>query len=622
QALLALNSEWGVWPQYNSTDVFCDEWEDSSFSRLECNTRGMVTALFVSPDDRSIPNGVVPSAITALSALQKLELPLCAFTGSLEFLGQLPRLEIVDLHATGLSGSIPESIGNATNLKHLDLTDIADLTGSLPSTFSRLTALTYLSIGRSQYNDYSDLIVVDAYFVTKKPPEIHSITDNMKPPVLQGSMDDLSSLAPLTRLQHLALMTLNLTAGELPSSLSALTSLTTLDLRFLSVTRLPQWITSLPNLVTLDVTGNFNVHRSAPFPTEWMALTGLETLQAGLNGFTGSIPSTISALTGLGNLGLSFNNLTGAVPAIFDTTLQTLDLSHNHLTIIPTDPNLGHNDSEPSFPFNPVYKIDLSHNPLSEGLDRLFTQSWLLGIILYVGSCNFSGPFPSYPGKTFYVLDVSNNSFTGPFPSVFLNEEDIADINLSHNNFTGPLPPDLANSYFFKTFNVSYNHFNGIVPRGIWALEFLTSLRAACARRYAPIVPSDYCQILKEVLYMQELSFHIGVASRSTIPIPCIQCLYAVSCKAMHSLALFLTLLHGKPNRYKCLSCKAMHSLALSPSLRHGTFDRYKCFAAAPVSRKHRTFCFLEARVLGSSPCQSDVPERLWLGADLSSRRQ
>ncbi|CAI5485646.1 unnamed protein product, partial [Closterium sp. Naga37s-1] len=487
QALLALNSEWGVWPQYNSTDVFCDEWEDNSFSHLECNTRGMVTALFVMPDDRFVPYGVVPSAITALTALQKLGLPWCAFTGSLEFLGKLPHLEIMDLHATGLSGSIPESIGNAMNLQHLELSDIADLTGSLPSTISRLTALTYLSIGRSQFNDYPSYTVVYAYTVTKKPPDIHSITDNMKPPVLQGSMADLSSLAPLTRLQHLALMTLNLTAGELPSSLSALTSLTTLDLRFLSITRLPQWIALLPNLITLDVTGNFNVHRSAPFPTEWMALTGLETLQAGLNGFTGSIPSTISDLTALANLGLSFNNLTGAIPAIFDTTLQTLDLSHNHLTIIPTDFNLGHNDSELSFLFNPVYKIDLSHNPLSEGLDKLFTQSWLLGIILYAGSCNFSGPFPSYPGKTFYVLDVSNNSFTGPFPSVFLNEEDIAEINLSHNNFTGPLPPDLANSYFFQTLNVSYNHFNGVVPRGIWALEFLTSLSMAHNHLQGPL---------------------------------------------------------------------------------------------------------------------------------------
>ncbi|CAI5465791.1 unnamed protein product [Closterium sp. Yama58-4] len=294
QVLLALNSAWGAW-SCESSCVFCDEWWVFYFvGSVECNTHGMVTSLFLTSTSSHIVFGVVPSDITALTALQKLELPWCHFIGSLEILGHLPHLQYVDFSFSSFNGSIPDAIGNATSLQHLDLAEVAYLAGSLPSTISRLTALTYLSFGKNQY-------FVDPNF-PEDPPSMLAIMATMSAPVLQGPMADLSCLAPLTRLRHLALMTLNLTAGELPSSLSALTSLTTLDIKFLSITSTPQWIASLPNLSTLDVTGNFNVHRSAPFPTEWMALTGLETLRAGLNGFTGSIPSTISALTALTDL--------------------------------------------------------------------------------------------------------------------------------------------------------------------------------------------------------------------------------------------------------------------------------------------------------------------------------
>ncbi|CAI5938430.1 unnamed protein product [Closterium sp. NIES-65] len=173
-----------------------------------------------------------------------------------------------------------------------------------------------------------------------------------------------------------------------------------------------------------DVTGNFNVHRSAPFPTEWMALTGLDTLahflaqhppvrppllplappllshlpssrpspplappllshlpssrgtcrRAGLNGFTGSIPSTISALTALTDLGLSSNNLTGAVPAT-RAPLQTLHSQFSLISQLPCTKILLLPSTSPPFhipspprplpPPAPTACRDLSHNHLT-----------------------------------------------------------------------------------------------------------------------------------------------------------------------------------------------------------------------------------------------------------------
>ncbi|CAI5493735.1 unnamed protein product, partial [Closterium sp. Naga37s-1] len=220
----------------------------------------------------------------------------------------------------------------------------AALNGSHLCNISRLTALTTLSIGLPPMD--ASMIEAD-YSVPTEPAEMPAVestpqpspdpyvedypTDmpmnhsSMGPPVMQGSMDDLSCLVPLTRLQTLTLANLNLTAGELPSSLSALTSLTHLDLSFLRITRLPQWISSLSKLAYLDVTGNLDVHRTAPFPTEWMAFTGLVSLQAGLNGFTGSIPSTISALTNLTDLDVRDNQLNASLP---DSISRLASLQH------------------------------------------------------------------------------------------------------------------------------------------------------------------------------------------------------------------------------------------------------------------------------------------------------
>ncbi|CAI5520350.1 unnamed protein product, partial [Closterium sp. Naga37s-1] len=425
------------------------------------------------------------------------------------------------------------------------------LNGSHLCNIRRFTALTTLVIGKPPWDsqwigadydvptgdyDYSS----DPYVEPNPTDSIPVNQSTMGPPVMQGSMDDLSCLAPLTRLQTLSLTNLNLTAGELPSSLSALTSLRHLDLSFLRITRLPQWISSLSRLAYLDVTGSFDVHLIAPFPTEWMALTGLAALRVGLNGFTGSIPSTISALTALSNLDLHYNSLLGSIPAGISnlTSLQYLqlshnnlagavpaldlahfvDLSHNHLTTMPpnigsSEINLSHNDlkgSVPAYGFYQLNNIDLSYNPLNEISDALFLD-YSVAVVdsLNFGSCNFSGPFPWLPALRFINIDVSNNSFTGPFPDVLLNVDAfsyLTNINLSHNNFTGSLSPMIYEMTLLETLNISHNRFSGAVPSDAWALSSLKSLSMAHNQLEGPL-PNQMGFVKLTVLELQGNAF-------------------------------------------------------------------------------------------------------------------
>ncbi|CAI5520347.1 unnamed protein product, partial [Closterium sp. Naga37s-1] len=147
QALLAMDRAWGLWNN-NKLNVFCNEWGDI----VTCNRQGMVTSLYVYSESANVlESRVVPAAITALSALQKLDLGNTGLTGSMELLGHLPNLQYVDLSFTGFNGSIPESISNATSLTYLDLSGVA-VSGSLPCSISRLTALQTLNVGMPQFH--------------------------------------------------------------------------------------------------------------------------------------------------------------------------------------------------------------------------------------------------------------------------------------------------------------------------------------------------------------------------------------------------------------------------------------------------------------------------------------
>ncbi|CAI5493810.1 unnamed protein product, partial [Closterium sp. Naga37s-1] len=398
QALLALNQALTLWMNCTSSNVFCHEWK-SGVAGLKCNQDGMVTEL-------SAPfvlgsHGNVPADITALSALQKLNLVGTPFSGSLEILGQFPELQYVDLSYTDFKGSIPETISNAQSLQYLRIGT------PQPSTFPPPYA----------YDPPTDLLSIE-----------------------QGSMDDLSCLAPLTRLQDLALMSLNLTSGDFPSSLSALTSLKHLDLSFLPITRLPEWIASLAKLTHLDVTGNLHVHHSAPFPTEWMALTRLETLRAGLNGFTGSIPSTISALTALTILELYGNNISGSIPVGISklTRLHALNLSHNQLTSMPSTINGGH--------------VSMAHNQLQ-------------------------GPLPSALVSTSFTLELQGNAFSGSLPNFDLwITPSLHSLDVSDNQLSGSLPDSISRFAVLWELGLGGNNLSGVIPASLGGFTDLSYL--------------------------------------------------------------------------------------------------------------------------------------------------
>ena len=201
----------------------------------------------------------------------------------------------VNLYQNNLSGNIPESIGNLTNLRSLDL-GYNQLSGSIPESISNLTSLVNLRLYNNQ---------------------------------LTGSIPE--SISNLTNLEILYLYNNQLT-GNIPESIGNLTSLRILDLYGNQLTgTIPESIGNLTNLMGLDLYGN---QLTGTIPESISNLTSLVDLRLHNNQLTGTIPESISNLTNLGGLSLSANQLTGSIPESISnlTSLVDLRLHNNQLT--------------------------------------------------------------------------------------------------------------------------------------------------------------------------------------------------------------------------------------------------------------------------------------------------
>ena len=232
-------------------------------------------------------NGTIPSGLSGLTELRRLDLPTNA-----------------------LSGSIPPDLGNLANLEYLDLSDQASnggsLSGSIPPQLGNLQQLKYMDLSRNRLSG-------------PIPPQ----------------------LANLENLQELHLFR-NRLYGMIPPELSSLTNLVILNLWENQISGpIPSELAGLRNLEELGLGSNRLYGR---IPPELGNLSNLEILSLSRNQFSGAIPPEFAGLPRLRELYLDHNELTGAVPEEFANfarktsetswsfSLRALYLNSNSLT--------------------------------------------------------------------------------------------------------------------------------------------------------------------------------------------------------------------------------------------------------------------------------------------------
>ena len=194
-----------------------------------------------------------------------------------------------------LTGSIPSSIGDLSNLRILSLS-IGRLNGPIPSSIGTLTKLEYLSLAS---NELSGAI----------PPQ----------------------LGQLTNLTELRLYS-NLLSGSIPPELGSLSNLTYLRLNGNQLSGpIPPELGNLSSLVVLHLLDN---RLSGSIPSELGGLTNLESLSLSVNELSGRIPRELGNLSSLSTLGLTRNQLSGPIPPELGSLseLTLLLLWENQLT--------------------------------------------------------------------------------------------------------------------------------------------------------------------------------------------------------------------------------------------------------------------------------------------------
>ncbi|CAI5458259.1 unnamed protein product [Closterium sp. Yama58-4] len=410
--LLQLKAAWGTWAGNSNATTACSAW-----TGITCSPRGLVVALggrlFSELDPPA--NGSIPASITTLAALQYLDL-----TYNIDPEGPIP------------------SLATLTGLTHLQQADW----------HSGRTGLALLPhqpaiSGSSELGGIHWGLVLPAHPVSPQKPSaavsiiaVQNLNVDDPHSQRQGRLlnDDISHLAALT---------------------------------------------------SLSLHGN---NLEGYLTNSWTSLVHLQQLNLGANKFQGTIPATFSALTELTAIDLSYNQLSGTIPPAFATSVQSILLGYNNFSG-PIPPQLGelpylaelqlsHNQFTGAIPttftrLSGMYRLDISSNNLTSGLDVVAQMPWLNEI--WIANNSFSGVIPSSftAISSLFSLDVGNNHFIGTFPGFILQQEFLFFLNLANNSFTGTIPHELTKLVRLGHLYLKNNNFHGAIPFGLLRLPKL-----------------------------------------------------------------------------------------------------------------------------------------------------
>ena len=296
------------------------------FSCLYCTLTGKVPSwigtgwplLNVLGLSQNTMTGSIPSSIAELTDLVILGLDDNLMTGTLDVLRTLPRLEQVYLENNNFVGTMNDTfLESASLLRTLDISG-NEMVGSVPLHLMARQDFKILDLHGNQLTVFDDAVPPNSNLT------LLALYNNPFEGQVPSSMSNLGYLTHLDltsttftgpmpefvgneRLTYLFLADTKFDKGSIPDSYQALTNL--VDLSLMSSSRtgsIPPWVDALDQLVLLDLHSN---------------------------SLTGTIPSTLADLSNLEFLLLNRNELTGEMPTnlAFADVLQIIHVDHNSL---------------------------------------------------------------------------------------------------------------------------------------------------------------------------------------------------------------------------------------------------------------------------------------------------
>ncbi|POR30740.1 hypothetical protein BWK58_00105 [Flavobacterium columnare] len=256
-------------------------------------------------------------------------------------IGDLKFLNILSICSNNITGIIPSTIGNLTNLTYLDFYDSPQLRGSIPDSIGNLTNLTFFRFANTQITGNLPESMGNLLSLNRLHFQETSITGNL--PESLGNLKKLTDLrfdskgitgtipeswGNMTSLASLWIDRSSL-EGNIPSSFSRLLNLKRLAIHYAEFnTEIPNIFNNLTKLEELYIT---NAKIPGNIPESLGACANLKALSFNENKLSGTVPSSLGQLSKLEGINLGRNKLSGILPSSLSrlTNLLSVDFSRN-----------------------------------------------------------------------------------------------------------------------------------------------------------------------------------------------------------------------------------------------------------------------------------------------------
>ena len=374
-------------------------------------------------------SGSIPNTISQLSNLMFLDLSNNNLEGVIpEEIVSMETLLGFNLSHNSLTGGIPEELGSLTNLMSMDLSH-NQLSGIVPSSIGNMTGLVEISLDYNQLSGELPLEIGQLMFLS----EFHA-NDNQFTGIIPVNMCEsgISFNNPLN---------FNIDGNSFcppyPDCLEAF----------------------IGNQEIVQCEGVFDLFDSLYYAQE---ITELDLSNSGI---TGSISQNIGNFTNLVSLNLSQNEITGPIPAEIGNlvTLEYLNLSQNEITgPIPAEIGNLVNLKELKLYVNSLNGI------LPSSISNLINLEYF-----NVFNNQISGRIPIQIGnmaelKNFYI---HQNLFYDTIPAELFELSNLVHLYLNDNDLTGEIPSSINNLQNLERLRLQNNNLFGYLPDEICSIE-------------------------------------------------------------------------------------------------------------------------------------------------------
>ena len=356
---------------------------------------------------------------------------------------------------------------------------------------------------------------------------------------LSGELHLNTTLFRLSHLQSLNLAFNDFSSSRLSSLFGGFVSLTHLNLsgNFFLEGEIPSQISQLSKLESLDLSLTMLAWKENSWNKFLQNATILEELILDLVYMAFSSMRPLNLSTSLVNLSLKYTGIQENLKTdiLCLPKLKNLWLSDNSLKQFP---NL-------SCSVDSLTILDLSWNMLEGTIPTSFSNfTHLTFLDLSINYLNNSIPSSilTLPHLTF--LDLQYNRFSGQIPSSLSNLQHLLHLDLSENRLEGPLPNKITGLSNLTFLSFKDNLLNGTIPAWCLSLPFLRELDLS-ENQFTGHIPLISSQSLK-LLYLCYNKLQGNIQSVFTLANLTQLCLSSNNFSGLHNSPIFTNALHLK----------------------------------------------------------------------------